>query len=325
MKKKKRKNRVILAICSMFIAVMSIFAFIPFNNDKQVVKADTVDVNYSFYGSDLYYVASTYFRYDIENNIYGYNSPCFGNFTFRIFKDNNNLSFNLFGNLYTGTSIADNQYLAEYQTNINVVNTDWQFIYIDAVNLNVNAKLPIEYYVNSMDFIPDIYRVSIYSNTVHHEDTYYRYYTHVRYYDVNDNYIDFAFFFITDPSTTNGQNFVNHFTYDDREYYLYQVDDFSGNAIYDSGYTAGQQYGEGVGYTQGYNVGKNDGYNLGYNTALNNRDIYTFDNLLSAVIDVPVRTFTSLFNFEILGVNLSGFFLGLLTCCIVITIVRLLL
>ena len=93
---------------------------------------------------------------------------------------------------------------------------------------------------------------------------------------------------------------------------------------YNQGYNTGYGVGEQVGYDDGYNSGKNDGYNLGYNTALANEK-YSFTNLISAVIDVPVKTFTSLFNFEILGVNLSGFFLGLLTCCIVIGVVRLIL
>lgn len=96
-----------------------------------------------------------------------------------------------------------------------------------------------------------------------------------------------------------------------------------------SGYNVGYSRGYDVGYSEGnanseqqYNIGKNDGYNLGYNQAIENDDRYSFASLLTSAIDVPVNTFRSLFTFDILGVNLSGFFLGLLTCCIVITIVK---
>lgn len=97
------------------------------------------------------------------------------------------------------------------------------------------------------------------------------------------------------------------------------------NEGYRTGYDLGNTRGQEKGYTNGYNTGKNDGYNLGYNQALENGEKYTFTALISSVIDVPVKAFTSLFNFEILGVNLSGFFLGLLTCCIVIGVIRLIL
>jgi hypothetical protein len=109
---------------------------------------------------------------------------------------------------------------------------------------------------------------------------------------------------------------------------------------YDSGYNEGYDLGESNGYQNGYNDGVNtnnsgayqEGYNRGYingkqdgyNLGVESAHQYTFTNLISAVIDVPINTFTSLFNFEILGVNLSGFFLGLLTCCVVIAIVKLL-
>lgn len=89
------------------------------------------------------------------------------------------------------------------------------------------------------------------------------------------------------------------------------------NRGYDEGLAEGNSNSE-----QQYNIGKNDGYNLGYNQAIDNDDRYSFASLLTSAIDVPVNTFRSLFTFDILGVNLSGFFLGLLTCCIVITIVK---
>ena len=46
-------------------------------------------------------------------------------------------------------------------------------------------------------------------------------------------------------------------------------------------------------------------------------------SLIGSVIDVPVNAFTSLLNFEVLGVNLLAFITGLLTLAVVIFIVKL--
>ena len=95
------------------------------------------------------------------------------------------------------------------------------------------------------------------------------------------------------------------------EWYLANKDVAGG---YQSGYNKGYEMGK----TQGYN----NGYNAGYNQGVADENDYTFDGLLSAIFDVPVRTFTSLFNFDILGVNLTSFFLSMLTLAVVIAITR---
>lgn len=92
-----------------------------------------------------------------------------------------------------------------------------------------------------------------------------------------------------------------------------------------TGYENGLNEGTILGYQDGYYRGEIDGKNIGYQQGLEASNRYNFTNLISAVIDVPVNTFTSLFNFEILGVNMSGFFLGLLTLCVIVTIVKLIL
>lgn len=61
----------------------------------------------------------------------------------------------------------------------------------------------------------------------------------------------------------------------------------------------------------------------GYNYGVEQSKVYTFEKLLTNVIDVPIRAFTSLFEFDILGVNLAGFFFGLLSVCAVIAVIKL--
>lgn len=78
--------------------------------------------------------------------------------------------------------------------------------------------------------------------------------------------------------------------------------------IYDNGYSAGKIDGERIGYSLGF-------------AAASNTD-YSFNALLTAIFDVPVKTITKLFNVEILGVNLSDFVLSIATVFIVIALVK---
>lgn len=62
-------------------------------------------------------------------------------------------------------------------------------------------------------------------------------------------------------------------------------------------------------YSQGYEAG----------SATNGN---TFMGLISAVIDVPIKSFINLFNIEILGYNIKDFLIAILSLCFVATIVR---
>lgn len=88
------------------------------------------------------------------------------------------------------------------------------------------------------------------------------------------------------------------------------------NDGYDIGYNAGYNAGETSGYNSGYQQGKDYGYDVGYDVGfgdgVNDSNTYTFFNLITSVVDVPVNAFTSLLNFELLGVNLLDFVGGLL-------------
>ena len=92
----------------------------------------------------------------------------------------------------------------------------------------------------------------------------------------------------------------------------------------------------GIYYEQGFNDGKNsvntdtfyqNGYNNGYNQGKNDgiasANNYSFLGLIGAVIDAPIKAFTSLFNFEILGFNILSFITGLLTLAVIVVIVKL--
>lgn len=151
-------------------------------------------------------------------------------------------------------------------------------------------------------------------------------YNYVKFIDNNGNY------FIFGCSFTNSDNFsqddVVKLSYQPRLYFL--DNNFTDNQYYEQGYSDGQSSGfddgylkgEEKGYSDGFKNGKDEGYWEGKQSVIEGEQ-YSFTSLITSAIDVPVKTFTSLFNFEILGVNLSGFLLGLFTLSVAIFIIKL--
>ena len=77
------------------------------------------------------------------------------------------------------------------------------------------------------------------------------------------------------------------------------------------------------GFERGKIAGESIGYNRGYSDGLESANSNNFYSLLSAVVDVPINALRSLLNFELLGFNLWNFFTAILTCGLVIFIIRL--
>ena len=94
---------------------------------------------------------------------------------------------------------------------------------------------------------------------------------------------------------------------------------------------SGQFYtGYDVGYAEGARetakTAREEGYKNGYQQGLAKGNTIakdgTFYNLISAVIDVPINAFSSMLNFEILGVNMKGFITSILSLMLLIIIVK---
>lgn len=150
--------------------------------------------------------------------------------------------------------------------------------------------------------------------------------------DVNFNYIRYVnsqgagfTIFIPQDGSLSTWNTTRWWEY--RVYYLNANTQYNNNDYYKQGFYNGQQQGLSIGQTEGYNngfnAGQTEGFNAGYVEGLNTGSNFTFNSLISSVIDVPVRTFTNLFDFDLLGVNLASFFYALLTMCVVIVILKL--
>lgn len=83
-------------------------------------------------------------------------------------------------------------------------------------------------------------------------------------------------------------------------------------------FAAGQDKGENIGYEQGYNKGYQQGVE---DTPVK----YSFLGLLTAVVDGPFQVFYDMFNFELLGYNMTSFFLALLSACVVLAVLKVIL
>ncbi len=84
---------------------------------------------------------------------------------------------------------------------------------------------------------------------------------------------------------------------------------------FDTGYNQGYEEGSKIGYDNGYTAGMTAG--LEDNTA------FTIFNGILNIAMIPVNFFLSIFNFEILGVNMAGFVSALLTISIILYLLRL--
>lgn len=114
--------------------------------------------------------------------------------------------------------------------------------------------------------------------------------------------------------------------YSDSTVYFKNLDD---NQLFQNGFNQGYQQGyvtgNSDGYNNGYSVGKTDGtdigYSSGYNDGLLAANDYSFLQLFTSVVQAPVDIFKSMFDFEILGFNLSHFLTALLSVGLIIAIV----
>ena len=113
-------------------------------------------------------------------------------------------------------------------------------------------------------------------------------------------------------------------TWDNRTYYL--NDGLTDSEQYRIGYTSGYNDGKnafnGSGYDDGFNAGKEVGYNQGKQEGIASANEYSWLGLIGAVVDVPLQAFTSLFNFNILGINMLGFVSSIFTILILIVVVK---
>lgn len=160
------------------------------------------------------------------------------------------------------------------------------------------------------------------------------YFNFIKYFDSQDNYLEIAIPVIA----SNVLNFYKDSLLSNRSYLL--SSNISNSTIYNAAWQVGYDKGffEGIpiGYDEGYASGVNSGYQEGFTAGVLDSDKYTWLGLMTTVIESPVRALLGvkddfgeyeygLFSIEILGVNMSNFFAGILTLALLISLVRLIL
>jgi hypothetical protein len=71
-----------------------------------------------------------------------------------------------------------------------------------------------------------------------------------------------------------------------------------------------------------FTLGKNEGYNNGYAAGVAAGGNNNFMSLITAVVDAPIKAFTSLLDFDILGYNMKNLALALLTAGLLVAAIR---
>lgn len=185
-------------------------------------------------------------------------------------------------------------------------------------------------YKSSVDFNCDIVKIEIggfigstnFFNTVNENNRVVPYqkalnYNFIRYYDRNNNFIEFAV-----PCGSSNVNLL-----DNRTYYL--STDLDNQTVYNQGVYDGIQQGkqEGIqiGRQEAVNEYKDVWYQDGYNNGIEDSNQYTFLSVISAMVDAPIQALSGLLSFDLLGFNMFGLFGGLFTLAIIIFIIRLIL
>lgn len=94
------------------------------------------------------------------------------------------------------------------------------------------------------------------------------------------------------------------------------------NLGYTNGYVAGVTDKDSDQYTAGFIAGKKDGILIGKQEGLELAKKGDWTNLFTAVVEAPVNTFQSLFNFEILGLDMRAAFGSMLAICVLLIIIK---
>lgn len=102
-----------------------------------------------------------------------------------------------------------------------------------------------------------------------------------------------------------------------------QINSVLGSSQFNQGYNSGLIDGQAQGFQQGENVGYDKGYTQGFNDG-SNSDLLntTTNNLFNTLITTPFTFAKEALNFEILGIDIFGIVMGLLTIGIVTFIIK---
>ena len=96
--------------------------------------------------------------------------------------------------------------------------------------------------------------------------------------------------------------------------------------VYKEGYVNGYFDGTNTEFSdvkkESYREGYGEGYLWGKKEGLELSQKGDWTNLMTAVVEAPVNTFQSLFNFEVLGLDMRAAFGSMLAICVLLIIIK---
>lgn len=150
-------------------------------------------------------------------------------------------------------------------------------------------------------------------------------YNYIQFTDVNNLSFRVSFVAMTTSTSSGLGSWADILRVDNRSYYTsLQLGE---NQVFKAGYSAGYETAKNQytnsGYQDGYRVGYREGELAGYNEGIADSNEYSFFNLFGSLIDVPLNAISSLFNFDIFGINVMDFVSSLFTICVALLVLKL--
>ena len=261
------------------------------------------------------FIPNEYYGLILENE----NKGVFTNFKTYLCMEATTSEINTTDKMITYNRIGLNEYRETIQ-NTNTTNTYQFYIKVNTNNYKVSEMPNLHFQWLQLDYITINNTKYSYTNALQQFN--YLYNNIVLY---NNNAVLFS---TEDRGTINdtiqelqfsliNYNFINNSTYYEPSYG--NTNYFANTQITTSASdieTMAKYYTE-KGYQQGFTEGTAHGYNQAMSENTNQ-----FDNLMYAVADVPMHIIRGLLDFEILGFNLLGFFMGIITLILFIGLIK---
>lgn len=271
--------------------------------DNVVINLDTNN-KYSFCSLDY----QGAFSQNLYKSSFATDYPYFVNFNLRQYIESTqeqDYHNKLFLTLFT----LNNQY-ATFSKNVKIFNGFYYYVNNDdtnAFNLYIDMTIPVindtftANYTTTPTTFPYNSMSNMIYNTFYNNKSYYATLGGVgtpfqRVYDSANSVLTLSTIY------TDAKNFAQMYNSDVNTYFT-------------NGYNQGKEFGEKIGYQNGFIAGQKD--------ALKDNTVFNIFNGILNIGMIPVNFFLSIFNFEILGINMGGFISALLTISIVLFVIRL--
>lgn len=310
--------------CAVLIGLGAIFLPRTANLHSYIAKADDVYQYYDYVSNDTYYMTVPVVNYVNSNSVNAlFSVSLLGRSTGVIYQprvylatgtgSTGSITYNRMD--YIGVRSqgsawnAYTMYNADDGYTLNT-NTAYQLCFTDSSTYGASLYITGNTYTQA-DFNCNVYKVRLYlSHETEWESRNDYNFLRIQFFDSNDKYCVYSFLV------------SNDFYFNDRTYYLVNLENLTDTQMYNQGYQDGLLAEQNNIYQQGREDGFSGGYNQGYVEGIEAASNNNFFTLIGAAVDVPITALTSLLNFTFLGVNLLAFVTSILTLALIIFVIK---